>query len=79
MYKFTSYKLMLDILAVHGACLPVTVDNSTLWRWRARDYVPPEQWLLAYYFTVRAVNAFNGTNDLLAALDALGYETDGLL
>lgn len=79
MYKFTSYKLILDILAVHGSSLPVSVDNSTLWRWRSKNYVPPEQWLLAYYFCVRAVKDFNDTNDLQAALDALGYDTDGLL
>lgn len=79
MFKFTSYKLILDILAVHGHVLPVSPDSSTLWRWRAKDYVPPEQWLLAYYFCVRAVKDFNDSNDLLAALDALGYDTEGLL
>lgn len=79
MYKFTSYKLILDILSVHGATLPVTVNHSTLWRWRSKNYVPPEHWLLAYYFCVRAVKAFSDSNDLKAALDALGYDTDGLL
>lgn len=69
---------MLDVLTAHGHDLPVSVDNSTLWRWRTKNAVPPEHWLLAYYFSLRAVKDFRETNDLLAALDHLGYETKGL-
>jgi len=80
MFKFTAYKLIIDILAVHGFDLPVSVDRSTLWRWRDRGHVPPEHFYLAYYYGLAVVRD-NGLHcvDLLAALDGAGYDTTGLL
>lgn len=80
MFEFTAYKLIIDILAVHGFNVPVTVDRSTLWRWRDRGYVPPEHFFLAYYYGLAVVRA-HGLDciDLAAALDGAGYDTEGLL
>lgn len=78
MFEFTAYKLIIDILAVHGFEPPVSVDRSTLWRWRDRGFVPPEHFLLAYYYglTVCRVHSLHSI-DLNAALDGAGYDTRG--
>lgn len=80
MYSFQAYKLIIDILAVHGFNVPVSVNRSTLWRWRERGHVPPEHFLLAYYYGLTVCRA-HGVYcvDLFAALDCAGYDTTGLL
>lgn len=80
MFDFTAYKLIIDILAVHGFEPPVSVDRSTLWRWRDRGRVPSEHFLLAYYYGLAACRAHGVYSvDLFAALDGAGYDTEGLL
>lgn len=80
MFEFNAYKLIIDILAVHGFNLPVQVDRSTLWRWRERGRVPPEHFLLAYYYGLAVVRV-HGLDciDLGAALCGAGYDIKGLL
>lgn len=80
MFEFTAYKLIIDILAVHGFNLPVSVDRSTLWRWRDRGHVPPEHFYLAYYYGYSVCRKHGLYSiDLKAALDGAGYDITGLL
>ena len=37
MYSFKAYKLLVDLLAVHGIDVPLSVNRSTLHRWQGRQ------------------------------------------
>ena len=52
MYTFAAYKLMVDLLTVHGIDIPVSPDRSTLHRWRVSDRVPCDTFRLVYYCAV---------------------------
>lgn len=78
MYCFASYKLMADLLAVHGIDMPISVNRSTLHRWRAADSVPTDTFRLVYYFTRCAIDDYDLHIDLRDMLDTCGFTVEGL-
>lgn len=78
MYSFASYKLMADLLSVHGIDLPLLVNRSTLHRWRVADSVPSDSFRLVYYYTRCAIHDHGLHIDLRDMLDTCGFNTEGL-
>ena len=78
MYTFASYKLLADLLAVHGIDMPITPDRSTLHRWRASDSVPVDTFRLVYYYSRCAIHDYDLHIDLLDTLETCGFSTQGL-
>ena len=78
MYSFHAYKLMVDLLAVHGIDLPVSPDRSTLHRWRASGCVPSDTFRLVYYFSRCAFQDHALDIDLRDMFDCCGFITEGL-
>ena len=78
MYTFAAYKLMVDLLTVHGIDIPVSPDRSTLHRWRAADSVPVDTFRLVYYYSRCAYLDHALHIDLLDMLDVSGFTTEGL-
>ena len=78
MYSFKAYKLLVDLLTVHGIDIPISPDRSTLHRWRVADAVPNDQFRLVYYYTRCAVHDHGLHIDLLDMLDSCGFTTEGL-
>ena len=80
MYSFASYKLMVDLLAVHGIDMPINVNRSTLHRWRSADFVPVDTFRLVYYYSCRALyDHLDIGIDLLDTLGECGFSTEGLI
>lgn len=78
MYSFHAYKLMADLLAVHGIDLPISPDRSTLHRWRTSVRVPEDTFRLVYYYSRCAIHDNDLHIDLLDMLDSCGFTTEGL-
>lgn len=78
MYTFQAFKLMVDILSVHGIDLPVNPDRSTLHRWRSADRVPDDVFRLVYYYSRCAFLDHALHINLLDSFDFCGFTTDGL-
>lgn len=78
MYTFRSYKLLVDLLAVHGIDMPINPDRSTLHRWRVADAVPTDTFRLVYYYSRCAIHDHCLDIDLLDMLDTCGFTTEGL-
>lgn len=78
MYSFHAYKLMADLLAVHGIDLPISPDRSTLHRWRASGCVPIDTFRLVYYFSRCAFQDYALDIDLRDVFDTRGFTTEGL-
>lgn len=72
-YSFDSYKLMVDIISLHGGVLPVEVDRSTLHRWRASGRVPPVHYWLAYHY---GHNFFHENHIFIDFNNILDFEHD---
>lgn len=79
MYCFASYKLMVDLLAVHGIDMPISVNRSTLHRWRAADSVPVDTFRLVYYYSCCAFRNNYLDIDLLDMFEFFGYSVEGLI
>lgn len=79
MYTFKAYKLMADLLAVHGIDMPINPDRSTLHRWRASGRVPTDSFRLVYYYSRCAFLDHALHIDLLDMFDSCGFTTEGLL
>ena len=78
MYSFKAYKLMADLLAVHGIDLPINPDRSTLHRWRVSGRVPCDTFRLVYYYS-RCVFLDQALDiDLLDIFESCGFTTEGL-
>ena len=78
MYSFKAYKLMVDLLVVHGIDTPISPDRSTLHRWRASGRVPDDTFRLVYYYSRCAFQDHALHIDLLDILDSCGFTTEGL-
>lgn len=78
MYTFAAYKLMVDLLTVHGIDIPVSPDRSTLHRWRVSDRVPCDTFRLVYYYSRCAFFDHGMHIDLTGIFDACGFTTEGL-
>ena len=78
-YSFASYKLMVDLLAVHGIDMPISVNRSTLHRWRVADSVPPDMFRLVYYYACRVINNNDLHIDLLDMLEVCEFSIEGLI
>lgn len=78
MYSFKAYKLMVDLLTVHGIDIPVKPDRSTLHRWRVSDRAPDDTFRLVYYYSRCAFQDHDLSIDLLDILDSCGFTTEGL-
>lgn len=79
MYSFKAYKLIVDLLTVHGIDIPVNVNRSTLHRWRVADSVPSDMFRLVYYYACRAIDSNDLYFDLLDMLEVCGFSTEGLI
>ena len=79
MYSFKAYKLIVDLLTVHGIDLPISVNRSTLYRWRVANTVPADTFRLVYYYACRAFHDDLLPIDLLDALETCGFNTEGLI
>ena len=79
MYTFQAFKLMVDILAVHGIDLPISPDRSTLHRWRTADRVPDETFKLVYYYSRCAFLDHALHINLLDSFDFIGFNAEGLI
>ena len=78
MYTFAAYKLMVDLLTVHGIDIPVSPDRSTLHRWRVSGRVPDDTFRLVYYYSRCAFQDHALHIDLLDVLDSCGFTMEGL-
>lgn len=78
MYTFNAYKLLADLLAVHGIDMPISPNRSTLHRWRVSGFVPNDTFRLIYYYTRCAIHDHDLYIDLLDMLDTCGFTTEGL-
>lgn len=78
MYSFKAYKLMVDLLAVHGIDMPIEPDRSTLHRWRAADSVPVDTFLLVYYYSRCAYLDHALHINLFDMFEVSGFTTEGL-
>lgn len=78
MYTFHAYKLMVDLLAVHGIDMPLNPDRSTVHRWRASGRVPCDSFRLVYYYSRCAFLDHALHIDLLDMFDVCGFTTEGL-
>lgn len=79
MYSFKAYKLIVDLLTVHGIDIPLSVNRSTLHRWRAANSVPSDSFRLVYYYTRCAIHDHGLHIDLLDMLETCGFNTEGLI
>lgn len=79
MYSFKAYKLIVDLLTVHGIDIPLSVNRSTLHRWRAANSVPSDSFRLVYYYTCRAIHNHGLHIDLLDMLETCGFNTEELI
>lgn len=78
-YSFKAYTLILEFLVVNGIDLPISLNRSTLYRWRVADSVPADTFRLFYYYACRVIDNNNMDIDLLDMLDVCGFTTEGLL
>lgn len=78
MHTFAAYKLLVDLLTVHGIDIPISPDRSTLHRWRVADAVPTDTFRLVYYYTRCAIHDHDLHIDLLDMLETCGFSIQGL-
>lgn len=79
MYSFKAYKLIVDVLTVHGIDVPVSVNRSTLHRWRVSNGVPTDTFRLVYYYARCAIHDHGLHIDLLDMLETCGFSVEGLI